>query len=50
MVHQHFMLVDTMTAAENIVLGAETGSAVNLDIDKANSDLLALVERAPAGR
>ena len=29
MVHQHFMLVDTMTVAENIVLGAEadTGSA-----------------------
>jgi len=42
MVHQHFMLVDTMTAAENIVLGAETGSKVNLDIDKANRDLLAL--------
>ncbi|MEQ1921672.1 MAG: ABC transporter ATP-binding protein [Pyrinomonadaceae bacterium] len=42
MVHQHFMLVDTMTAAENIVLGAETGSAVNLDIEKANRDLLAL--------
>lgn len=42
MVHQHFMLVDTMTAAENIVLGAETGSAGNLDLDKANSDILAL--------
>lgn len=42
MVHQHFMLVDTMTAAENIVLGAETGSAGNLDLDKANRDLLAL--------
>src|SRR5687768_17269183 len=24
MVHQHFMLVDTMTVAENIVLGAES--------------------------
>jgi general nucleoside transport system ATP-binding protein len=35
MVHQHFMLVDTMTVAENIVLGAETGSSVNLDIDRA---------------
>lgn len=35
MVHQHFMLVDTMTVAENIVLGAETGSAVNLDLDEA---------------
>ncbi len=42
MVHQHFMLVDTMTAAENIVLGAETGTAANLDLDKANSDILAL--------
>ncbi len=35
MVHQHFMLVDTMTVAENIVLGAETGSAVSLDIEAA---------------
>ena len=42
MVHQHFMLVDTMTAAENIILGAETGSAANLDMDKANRDILAL--------
>ena len=31
MVHQHFMLVETMTVAENIVLGAETGSAFALD-------------------
>ena len=42
MVHQHFMLVDTMTAADNIVLGAEKGSPVNLDLDKANRDILAL--------
>ncbi|MBK6748961.1 MAG: ABC transporter ATP-binding protein [Acidobacteria bacterium] len=42
MVHQHFMLVDTITAAENIVLGAETGTATNLDLDKANRDILAL--------
>src|SRR5678816_4475814 len=27
MVHQHFMLVDRMTVAENIVLGAEPGSS-----------------------
>jgi simple sugar transport system ATP-binding protein len=27
MVHQHFMLIDTMTVAENIVLGAEAGPA-----------------------
>ena len=42
MVHQHFMLVDTMTVAENIVLGAETGTATNLDLDKANRDIKAL--------
>ena len=42
MVHQHFMLVDTMTVAENIVLGAETGTATNLDLEKANRDIKAL--------
>jgi ABC-type uncharacterized transport system ATPase subunit len=42
MVHQHFMLVDTMTVAENIILGAETGTALDLDLDKANKDILAL--------
>ncbi|MBV9215983.1 MAG: ABC transporter ATP-binding protein [Acidobacteria bacterium] len=42
MVHQHFMLVDTMTVAENIVLGAETGSPINLDLDKANKEIKAL--------
>ncbi len=42
MVHQHFMLVDTMTVAENIILGAETGSVANLDLEKANEDILAL--------
>src|SRR5688500_9756888 len=42
MVHQHFMLVDTMTVAENIVLGAETGNAFDLDLEKANAEILAL--------
>lgn len=42
MVHQHFMLVDNMTVAENIILGAETGSAANLDLNKANADIKAL--------
>src|SRR6187401_1967895 len=41
MVHQHFMLVDTMTVAENIILGAETGSAASLDMEKANRDIKA---------
>src|SRR5262249_34689233 len=37
MVHQHFMLVETMMVAENIVLGAEPGSAVALDMRAAES-------------
>ena len=39
MVHQHFMLVDDMTVAENIILGAETGSATALDLEKANAEI-----------
>ena len=39
MVHQHFMLVDTMTVAENIVLGAEPGSSVALDLAKASGEI-----------
>src|SRR5712691_419001 len=37
MVHQHFMLVEPMSVAENIVLGAEPGSPVSLDLNKAAS-------------
>src|SRR4026208_352692 len=37
MVHQHFMLVETMTVAENIVLGAEPGTNLALDIKSANA-------------
>src|ERR1041385_2618495 len=44
MVHQHFMLVDTMTVAENIVLGAEPGNAVALDLNKASADIRKLSE------
>ena len=39
MVHQHFMLVDTMTVAENIVLGAEPGSVFSLDLSIAASKI-----------
>ncbi len=39
MVHQHFMLVEPMTVAENIVLGAEPGSAVSLDLRKAGEEI-----------
>jgi ABC-type uncharacterized transport system ATPase subunit len=44
MVHQHFMLVDTMTVAENIVLGAESGTAFSLDINDAAARIRALSE------
>jgi len=44
MVHQHFMLVDTMTVAENIILGSEPGSALSLDITKASTEIRKLSE------
>ena len=44
MVHQHFMLVDTMTVAENIILGAEPGSAVALDLATASIEIRKLSE------
>jgi ABC-type uncharacterized transport system ATPase subunit len=42
MVHQHFMLVDTMTVAENIVLGAEPGTALALDLNEAEKRITRL--------
>src|SRR6266576_7300822 len=42
MVHQHFMLVRPMTVTENIVLGAEPGSAMSLDLRKAAARIRAL--------
>jgi simple sugar transport system ATP-binding protein len=42
MVHQHFMLVEPMTVAENIVLGAEPGGAASLDMRKAAERIRAL--------
>jgi len=44
MVHQHFMLVETMTVAENIVLGAEPGSALALDLKSAGAQIRQLSE------
>src|SRR5215468_1169112 len=44
MVHQHFMLVRPMTVTENIVLGAEPGSAVVLDLRKAAAAIRSLSE------
>jgi ABC-type uncharacterized transport system ATPase subunit len=39
MVHQHFMLVEPMTVAENIVLGAEPGSNTSLDLRGAGTQI-----------
>ena len=45
MVHQHFMLVEAFTVAENIILGSEVTSKGVLDLKKANADILELSER-----
>lgn len=45
MVHQHFMLVDTFTVLQNIVLGMETVSGGLLHMDEAREKVLALSER-----
>jgi ABC-type uncharacterized transport system ATPase subunit len=42
MVHQHFMLVDTMTVGENIILGAEGDNPASIDWKKANQEISAL--------
>ena len=44
MVHQHFMLVGPMTVAENIVLGAEPGTQLALDLGKAAAQIRKLSE------
>ena len=44
MVHQHFMLVETMTVAENIVLGIGPGSPLALDLKGAEARVRSLSE------
>ncbi|HMA16246.1 MAG TPA: ABC transporter ATP-binding protein [Kiloniellaceae bacterium] len=39
MVHQHFMLVDTMTVVENVMLGAESGAVLAGSVEKARGEL-----------
>jgi ABC-type uncharacterized transport system ATPase subunit len=45
MVHQHFMLVPTLTVTENVTLGAEVVKGIRLDRAQALADVKALVER-----
>jgi general nucleoside transport system ATP-binding protein len=39
MVHQHFMLIDTFTVLENIILGAETSSLLGVGLEQARVKL-----------
>jgi simple sugar transport system ATP-binding protein len=39
MVHQHFMLVDTFTVIENVMLGAESGMLIQGSIRKARAEI-----------
>ncbi|HJQ58012.1 MAG TPA: ABC transporter ATP-binding protein, partial [Vineibacter sp.] len=39
MVHQHFMLIDTFTVLENIVLGAESGPVLRPSLEAARREL-----------
>ncbi|SJZ98090.1 ABC transporter ATP-binding protein [Anaerorhabdus furcosa] len=45
MVHQHFMLIQNLTIAENIVLGQETGTKLFLDRKKAIKEVEELCEK-----
>ncbi len=45
MVHQHFMLVDTLSVAENLVLGVEPGNPFKLDRRAARRALVEAGER-----
>lgn len=44
MVHQHFMLVETFTVLENIILGAEDGWKLTESVGKARKKLKALAD------
>jgi ABC-type uncharacterized transport system ATPase subunit len=45
MVHQHFMLIDVMTALENIILGKSLDKAVFINREKLKSDIVTLSQR-----
>ncbi|MCM3587212.1 ABC transporter ATP-binding protein [Mesobacillus maritimus] len=45
MVHQHFMLVDTFTVTENIILGKETTKGGFIDIKTAEEEVRKISER-----
>ena len=48
MVHQHFMLVPTLTVAENMMLGRERTTGVTLDIERAQRETMRIeLENGP---
>ncbi len=49
MVHQHFMLVEELTVAENVILGRSTGNTPYLDIRKVEKAVKELSDRYSFG-
>ncbi len=45
MVHQHFMLVDTFTVTQNIILGSEPKKGGKIDLKKAEQEVAELSDR-----
>jgi simple sugar transport system ATP-binding protein len=45
MVHQHFMLVDNLTVAENVVLGSETRNGIYFNLKQAKKKVKELSEK-----
>ncbi|WP_396207492.1 ATP-binding cassette domain-containing protein, partial [Gemmatimonas sp.] len=45
MVHQHFMLVPTLTVAENVVLGMEPTKGITIDLQRAVLEVEALCKK-----
>ena len=45
MVHQHFMLMESFTVLENIILGHEPTNGIVLNIRKAREQILKLSEK-----
>lgn len=45
MIHQHFMLVPTLTVAENVALGLPSSRGLQLDLDKVSQKIEKLAQR-----
>ena len=45
MIHQHFMLVDNMTVAENVALGLKSTREPRLDLDIVSARIRELTEK-----